>query len=412
MLRYLTRFALLLLLPAALFGIPPRNAAADDADPQGWMMMVPIKPSEVDVVLHANPSLTVPAGAILTYHVVLTNRGDADAGQTDLTFPLDATKVQLLDVATTRSDFWVNSVSADHFTMEAGRLITNDVMTATVRLRTLSSLAAGTQLPQMVTFSNGDNDPSAPTQSNMTLVTIGASAQNQTIMPMDVVTWLAPVGRELRFSSAYFQPGELVTFWYTDATPKDTFVETIRTGDDGMVRLNFDSGVLRPGFFTMLAHGQNSGLMARVNFEMQANLGTVDVVVMPDGHVVWRETMLGGGDVAATLIWNRSVDLNLIVVDPNGAVVSQTAVGSAQARMDSMNGCSNIIVGRPENIYWPAGTAPKGAYQVYVDYVDGCGEDEDTPYTVRVMVNGTEYLYGGTIGPDDARQSVAGFQLR
>jgi hypothetical protein len=412
LMRTLLRLATALVLAlTAVAALPPRPAAADDGSMQlamnGW-----VKPkAEVDVVLTANPNLTVPAGSTLTYQVIVNNRGDGDAWWTWLTFPLDAAKVQLLDVTTTRSNFWVTAVAANQFTMEAGRLTPGDVVTATVRLRTLAALPTGTELMQHVTFDAPDNDPLAPRQSNHTLVTIGSTAQSQAILPLYVSPWLAPVGRTLSFTSPAFQPGELVTFWYSDSTPDETFVETIRTGDDGMLMLMFNSGDLRPGFYTMLAHGQNSGLTGRVTFQIQPNLGTVNVTINPDGSVTWLDQTYPTGDLQATLIWNSSVDLNLLVMEPSGAMAAVTGGTSTTATVSSSNSCSSMVVSRPEHFVWPAG-APRGNYTFWVEYAGGCGVNEDTPFTLRVVANGVEQIIGGTIGPDDARQSLLGVQLR
>ncbi len=413
--RTLLRLAAALVLAlTAVAALPPRPAAAGDGNgsimmpmPNGW-----VKPkAEVDVLLSANPNQTVPAGAVLTYQVTVTNRGDGEAWWTWLTFPLDAAKVQLMDVTTTRSNFWVTAVTGNQFTMEAGRLIPNDIVTATVRLRTLASLPAGTELPQVVTFDAPDNDPLAPDHSNMTHVTIGTTAQSRTILPLNVTPWLAPVGRTLTFSSMDFQPGELVTFWYSDSTPDETFVETIRTGDDGMLALLFNSGDLRPGYYTMLAHGQNSGLTGRVTFQIQPNLGSVDVTVNPDGSVTWRDITYPTGDIQATLIWNRSTDLNLLVMEPGGGMAAASGGTSTTAVISSSNSCSSMVVSRPEHFVWPAGT-PLGSYTFWVEYAGGCGENEDTPFTLRVVANGVEQIVQGTIGPDDARQSLLSVQLR
>jgi len=97
---------------------------------------------------------------------------------------------------------------------------------------------------------------------------------------------------------------------------------------------------------------------------------------------------VGTGDVRVTLTWNTSADIDLHVTDPMGQEIyygNRQATSGGQLDVDANGGCSNDPP--VENIFWPTGQAPNGAYQVRVDYFSACGAGT-TNYEVTVAVDG------------------------
>ena len=125
-----------------------------------------------------------------------------------------------------------------------------------------------------------------------------------------------------------------------------------------------------------------------------------------------EDTSVGTGDVQITLTWEASIDLDLWVQDPNGDIVNygNTPIPSGGA-LDRDNECSDFVLGRPENIYWPSGGAPSGTYTVYVDYYGSCDSSETVTYTVRTVVQGQVNTYEGTISYNDSEQTVTTFTI-
>jgi hypothetical protein len=95
---------------------------------------------------------------------------------------------------------------------------------------------------------------------------------------------------------------------------------------------------------------------------------------------------LGTGDVQVTLEWNSPADLDLAVTDPTGDTISfsnsgPTATGG-QLDVDSNVGC--VDNGSVENVFWPPGQAPTGAYTAVVTgFNTSCGSGAFT-LTVRI----------------------------
>lgn len=124
------------------------------------------------------------------------------------------------------------------------------------------------------------------------------------------------------------------------------------------------------------------------------------------------DTSVGTGDVQITLTWQASIDLDLHVVDPQGFEINYLAPSSPSGgQLDRDNRCDNIVIGRPENVFWPSSGAPSGTYTIRVNYYDRCADSGSVAYTVRTVVQGQVQTYSGTISPDNSPQEVTTFTL-
>ncbi|MEE4193610.1 MAG: FHA domain-containing protein [Anaerolineae bacterium] len=141
----------------------------------------------------------------------------------------------------------------------------------------------------------------------------------------------------------------------------------------------------------------------------------VDISTMTEGRPVCfgvEDTAVGTGDVQVTLTWDTSVDLDLWIEDPNGDIVyyNYTPIPSG-GQLDRDNKCDDFVLGRPENIYWPSGSAPSGTYTVQVDYYGGCESSGTVSYTVRTVIQGQVNTYEGTISYGDPPDTVTTFTV-
>ncbi len=106
-----------------------------------------------------------------------------------------------------------------------------------------------------------------------------------------------------------------------------------------------------------------------------------------DGQV--DEGFVQSGAVQVTLGWETGADIDLYVTDPFGQEVSyrNTTVDSGgHLDRDARGACTDG--GTTENVYWPAGAAPRGTYRVDVHYFANCGAAGVTPVTLSIMVGG------------------------
>ena len=112
------------------------------------------------------------------------------------------------------------------------------------------------------------------------------------------------------------------------------------------------------------------------------------------------------GDVQVSLLWNNFNDLDLHCIDPRGEEIffghTRSASGG-QLDVDA-NGGGPSTRTPVENIFWPAGKAPKGKYKVYVVHFAAQGDPDPTKYKVNVLAEGKRNEYSGQISRGDRRQ--------
>ena len=123
---------------------------------------------------------------------------------------------------------------------------------------------------------------------------------------------------------------------------------------------------------------------------------TVSPSPMPTETIV-----LGTGDVQATLRWSGFNDIDLHVTDPAGETINfyhAFSLSGGELDVDSNAGCGLNRTQNPvENIFWPAGEAPHGSYQIYVDYYQQCTTTAVTPFEIRLLVDGQVQELSGQV---------------
>jgi uncharacterized protein YfaP (DUF2135 family) len=102
-----------------------------------------------------------------------------------------------------------------------------------------------------------------------------------------------------------------------------------------------------------------------------------------------------------TLRWSDLNDLDLHVIDPTGEEIyfqHRVSTSGGTLDVDSNAACTSNITEQPvENIYWSAGQAPHGQYQVHVRYFQQCTQPARTPFEVRLLVDGHIQIFTGEV---------------
>jgi hypothetical protein len=106
-----------------------------------------------------------------------------------------------------------------------------------------------------------------------------------------------------------------------------------------------------------------------------------------------------GGDIQISLSWNNYNDLDLHCIDPKGEEIwfSHRISASTRGELDIDQNAQSPYTATPvENIYWPAGGAPPGLYQIFVVFYSprgGLDPTVSTAFTVRTVVRGWKTYY-------------------
>ena len=119
------------------------------------------------------------------------------------------------------------------------------------------------------------------------------------------------------------------------------------------------------------------------------------------GPLVGWEPELGTGDIQVTLRWDGDNDLDLHVIDPDGERIyfqNKVSGSGGVLDVDANAGCSQNMTNNPvENIFWAESIAPNGQFQILVHYYQHCDSEVNTPFTVRLLVDGEEQSFNGQV---------------
>jgi hypothetical protein len=114
---------------------------------------------------------------------------------------------------------------------------------------------------------------------------------------------------------------------------------------------------------------------------------------------------VGTGDVRVTLAWATSDDLDVHVIEPSNEEIYYghlTSATGGRLDVDSNAACTNPQTNPVENIFWATGTAPFGTYTVLVDYYRHCSSDTEVPFSVNILVDGTQTFFDGVLNTADS----------
>jgi hypothetical protein len=129
-----------------------------------------------------------------------------------------------------------------------------------------------------------------------------------------------------------------------------------------------------------------------------------------------RIISVGSGDVQVSVSWSDSSDVDLHVIDPDGAEIyygQKTSPSGGTLDLDSNAAChrnSDNTYKSNENVVWPPNGGLAGTYTVKLDYWSSCGATVPTEYVVTVAtVGGTPQVFTGQFtGTGDAGGAGSG----
>jgi uncharacterized protein YfaP (DUF2135 family) len=122
---------------------------------------------------------------------------------------------------------------------------------------------------------------------------------------------------------------------------------------------------------------------------------------------------LGTGDVQITLDWESDADIDLHVIDPFGEEIwfeHELSESGGELDVDANAGCQDLMNTPVENVFWPTGGAPRGEYQVFVEYYEECNSSGPTDYQVTIRLDGQVIdIINGTLYEEQEQQFVGSF---
>jgi hypothetical protein len=121
-------------------------------------------------------------------------------------------------------------------------------------------------------------------------------------------------------------------------------------------------------------------------------------------------TVLGTGDVQATLRWTGDADLDLYVIDPDGFEISYNNPDSPSGGIldvDAIPSCGVETGDHAENVFWPEGESVSGTYEAFVIHFDvSCGAPAS--YALEIKIDGVVVVSdSGTLSPGERSASIS-----
>lgn len=194
--------------------------------------------------------------------------------------------------------------------------------------------------------------------------------------------------RPLRYYRFSGKTGELVTISMNSvSSPLDSFV-VLMDSDLNELASNNDAGVGRDARITQYRlpkDGEYFILATRAGLEQGQSTGAYRIALTAG------EIDLTDGVLSATLTWTGVADLNLLVRDPRGRIVSWSSPESptgGRLQIDSNTGCQTPSDEPVEHIYWDQLTP--GDYDVWAWYQDGCGRV--LPVEYQLVIRGGDQV--------------------
>jgi hypothetical protein len=201
----------------------------------------------------------------------------------------------------------------------------------------------------------------------------------------------------------------------------------VTNGGSALLHVTLDPPVPDPAFVVSLAGDAGHHVVAGTDTDAD---GTYDIRVQVSGAATqaslnvrvavttgaetgpYSELTLeliqsGQGDVKITLSFDRTHDLDLYVVEPNGEEVSYMNDASATGGQLDLDSGANCVEGsaNSENVYWPPGGAPTGTYRVSVQNFEHCTPGS-IDFTVRIARDNVVTLHPGSFADGTAGQRL------
>jgi hypothetical protein len=118
------------------------------------------------------------------------------------------------------------------------------------------------------------------------------------------------------------------------------------------------------------------------------------------------------GQVQVSLIWDNLNDLDLSVICPSGERISfENKLSRCGGQLDIDMNESPTSNEPVENIFWPAGSAPKGEYKVLIEHFEHHAEEDLTQYRVLADNGEGPKEYRGEITNDEPPRLVCVFTV-
>ena len=198
---------------------------------------------------------------IVEYEIEIVNQGPGAAKNAVITMPFDPAEQRVLDARFSQTSTFVSKVVTNSLEITTGSINANGgIITGTVRLLTRPTAPLGASLGERLTYTWSDGESGGSGRSNLTVLAVGETDNNQPTYPLGVTPTEGPVGATHVLGATIFVPFETVTVWYHTPDNRDIAVGSFGVDAEGRVGVQFTTTGLVPGNYFFVAYGNRSRL--------------------------------------------------------------------------------------------------------------------------------------------------------
>jgi hypothetical protein len=240
--------------------------------PPSWCYEDTSAMSKADVLLH----LTAPqekgrgAAATRSYQLVARNNGRGAADSATLILPFDPTLQAVVDVHFSSARAWVSEAPTGTLKMQLGELGGGDVVTATVRLRTLATAPIGTSLTVRAWVEWHAKANSGKARSNRLQLTITQDGVRNSLAALDMTPSKGTPSTLFKTIYDGFSSNERVSVWYHGPNGAAVGLGEFLADAEGRVDYDLSAKKLAGGRYTIVMYGQFSQVSATGEFTVSA----------------------------------------------------------------------------------------------------------------------------------------------
>ena len=275
--------------------------------------------------------------------------------------------------------------------------------------------------------------PSQETSGKFSSGTLGDEPQTATPSSEPLLPLILPCGQSIRHellphSNVTWQiegePGDVLSVHYLSASDSSDLQFDLQLEDESLIQARGGASssdtrsflLPRRATYSFTLISDDSG----VNYEIALACGGVQPppsptptsLPTPQPTSIPRSAALRSrageievtGDLVVSLLWQSVADLDLHVIDPREEEIyfeNPRSLTGGLLEYEANGSCLTATTEPLESIFWKAGTAPSGKYQVIVDYYATCGNEVEQEFVVGVWIDGELVeMVEGTIGPE------------
>jgi hypothetical protein len=222
------------------------------------------QPEDICLRLAAEPSsMSIPAGTVI-YRLAAQNNGRGRAANVHVRLPFVPDTQTLLDAHFTKPNAWLSAILTDSIELHFGSLVGDEIVTATLWLRTAPNAQIGTSIATRARV-DWDGQANTALSNRVSLVIARADASNA-IVPLEIAPATGDSAANFAIIYDGFASHEQVSMWYHQPDGRVVALGEMRADTQGRISLTFPEAVLASGRYMFVAYGQCSQVTAVGSF--------------------------------------------------------------------------------------------------------------------------------------------------